>query len=53
MEERHEIITFPRNMHIRVFMHAIGSVSRHWHRSLELLFLIKGSAHVTVDGSDF
>lgn len=53
MEERHEIITFPRNMHIRVFMHAIGSVSRHWHRSLELLFLIKGSAHVTVDGSGF
>ena len=49
MEERHEIIAFPHNMRIRVFMHAIGSVSRHWHRSLELVFLIKGSAHVTVD----
>ncbi len=53
MEERHEIITFPRNMRIRVFLHAIGSVSRHWHGSLELVFLIKGSARVTVDERSF
>lgn len=50
MEERHEIITFPRNMKIRVFMHAIGAVPRHWHRSLELLFLINGDAELNVDG---
>lgn len=52
MEERHEIITFPRNMKIHVFMHAIGSVSRHWHRSLELLFLINGSVRLNVDGRE-
>ncbi len=53
MDERHEIVTFPQNMKIRVFMHALSSVPRHWHRSIEIVFLIKGHANVTVDGRSF
>ena len=53
MEERHEIIEFPRNLSMKIFMHRIGSVNRHWHRSLELLFLLEGSARVGMDGKSF
>lgn len=49
MEERHEIIEFPKDLHMKVFLHKIGSVSRHWHRSLELLFVIEGHANVRMD----
>lgn len=52
MEARHEIVTFPRNMKLRVYMHAIGTVPRHWHGSLELLFLINGEARLNIDGRE-
>lgn len=49
MEERHEIIEFPKNLRVKVLLHKIGSVTRHWHRSLELLFVLEGTAHVIMD----
>ena len=53
MEERHEIIKFPRNLSMKIFLHRIGSVNRHWHRSFELLFLLEGSVHTGMDGQSF
>lgn len=53
MEERYEIIEFPRNLDMKIFMHKIGDVNRHWHRSLELLFLLEGSVHAGIDGQIF
>ena len=49
MEERHEIIEFPQDLQMKVFIHKIGNVARHWHRSFELLFVLEGQAHVRMD----
>ena len=46
MEARHEIIPFDNNSPIRFFMHKLGSVPRHWHESLELLFVLAGEVTV-------
>lgn len=46
MEARHEIIPFDHNSPIRLFMHKLGDVTRHWHESLELLFVLAGEVTV-------
>ena len=46
MEARHEIIPFDSASPIRFFMHKLGDVSRHWHESLELLFVLAGKVTV-------
>lgn len=46
MEARHEIISFDQASPIRLFMHKLGDVSRHWHESLELLFVLAGDVTV-------
>ena len=53
MEERHEIIEFPQDLQMKVFIHKIGNVARHWHRSIELLFVLEGQAHVKMDEKPF
>ena len=53
MEDRQEIIEFPQDLHTKVFLHKIGIVTRHWHRSLELLFVLEGQAHVGTDEQIF
>lgn len=46
MEARHEIIRFDQASPIRLFMHKLGDVTRHWHESLELLFVLTGEVTV-------
>lgn len=46
MEARHEIIPFDTDSPVRLFMHKLGDVSRHWHESLELLFVLAGEVTV-------
>ena len=53
MEERHEIIKFPQDLQMKVFIHKIGNVVRHWHRSFELLLVLEGQAHVKMDETPF
>ncbi len=53
IEERHEIIEFSPNIPLKVFMHKLSFVSKHWHKSLELLMVLEGSIEITVDGSTF
>lgn len=53
MEERHEIIEFPQDLQMKVFIHKIGNVARHWHRSIELLFVLEGQVHVGMDEKPF
>ncbi len=49
MEARHEIVQFDSNSPIKVFMHKLGDVSRHWHESMELLFVLAGEVTVQTD----
>ena len=46
MEARHEIIPFDSGSPVRLFMHKLGDVARHWHESLELLFVLAGKVTV-------
>ena len=50
MEQRHEIIEFPGNSPIKVFIHKIGDVSTHWHQSIELLYLARGNVDILLGG---
>ena len=53
MEQRHEIIQFSDQIPGKVFLHKLGSVPKHWHRSMELLFVLSGSVTAVVDDSSF
>lgn len=53
MEYRHEIINFGETIPVRCFIHQLGYSQRHWHDSLELLFVMAGSVTILVDGERF
>lgn len=50
LEERHEIIEFSPNIPLKIFMHKLGFVARHWHKSLELLMVLEGTIEIIIDG---
>ena len=53
MEYRHEIISFGQRVPVRCFIHQLGHSGRHWHESLELLFVLSGSVTIIVDGEKY
>lgn len=53
IDERHEIIEFSPNIPLKIFMHQLGFVTKHWHKSLELLMVLDGSIEITVDGKHY
>ncbi len=50
LEDRHEIIDFSSKIPMKVFMHKLGYVTKHWHKSLELLMVLEGTIEITIDG---
>ena len=53
MEYRHEIINFGEEVPVKCFVHQLGHSARHWHNSLELLFVVSGSVAIYVDGETY
>lgn len=53
MENIHEIISFSSELPIRVFFQEIGSIAKHWHTSIEILFILSGEVDITVDDQSF
>lgn len=53
LEERHEIIEFSPNIPLKIFMHKLGTVDKHWHRSIELLMVLDGEISIDVDSSNY
>lgn len=51
LDERHEIIEFGSHIPLKIFIHKLGSVTKHWHSSLELLMVLEGNIIITVDGN--
>ena len=49
LEQRHEIVGFSSDLPVKLFIHKLGDVSRHWHRSLELLLVLEGEIDIVVD----
>ena len=50
MANSHEIINYPDNLPMTLFINTIGSVGKHWHKSIELLIVIEGSVSLVVGG---
>ena len=46
MKQTHEIIAFDNTVPIKCFLHRLGFTRRHWHESLEILFILSGSVEV-------
>lgn len=49
MDERHEIISFSSKLPLNIFIHKLGSVPKHWHNSIEILFILSGNVTLTMD----
>ena len=49
MDERHEIISFSSTLPLKIFIHNLGAVPKHWHNSIEILFILSGSVILTMD----
>lgn len=49
MEQLHEIIDFDNTVPIKCFLHKLGFSKRHWHESLELLFILSGSVDLILE----
>ena len=48
-KEDREIINFSRNIPLKIFMHKIGFVAKHWHSYLELLMVLDGEVDAVID----
>ena len=50
LDERYEIVEFSPYIPIKIFMHKLGEVTKHWHKSLELLLVLDGEINITMNG---
>lgn len=49
MEELHEIIAFDNSIPVKCFLHRLGYSNRHYHDSIELLFVLSGETDLIVE----
>ena len=52
MKFNHEIISFPKNVPLNLSINRLGSVGRHWHQSLEIVFVVHGDVTVKLSEED-
>ncbi len=53
MNSNHEIIEYSKDLPIKLFCQRIGSVQKHWHRSIEILLVLSGDMEVWVENEHF
>lgn len=49
MEGQNELIKFGSTIPIKCFVHRLGYSSKHWHNSIELLFILSGEVEISVN----
>ena len=49
----HEIINYQANIPMKLFYQRIGSVSRHWHSSIEILFVLEGTMTAIIEDTPY
>lgn len=49
MEQLHEIIAFDNSIPVKCFLHKLGYSGRHYHDSIELLFILSGKTDLIVE----
>lgn len=50
MEYRHEVINYGESVPVKCFVHQLGYSARHWHNSIEILFVLSGSVEIIIAG---
>lgn len=53
MKDTHEIIEYSKNLAMKLFYQRIGHSPRHWHRSIEILFVLSGEMEVMVENNSY
>ncbi len=53
MDSIHEIIEYSKDLPLKLFCQRIGSVQRHWHRSIELLLVLSGDLDIWLENEHF
>lgn len=53
MKDTHEIIEYDPQMPMKLFYQRIGHTPRHWHRSLEILFVLSGEMDVLIENNNY
>ncbi|MCC3868899.1 GH39 family glycosyl hydrolase [Terrisporobacter mayombei] len=49
----YEVIKFNDALPVKIFIHQINNVQSHWHESIEILFVTKGSVELVLSGKLF
>ncbi len=52
MSDFHEIINFD-DLPVRVLIHKVEKYKLHWHRSIEIILVLKGSVRLMLNGEDY
>jgi Beta-xylosidase len=53
LTDTHEMIEYNKNMPIKLFCQRIGVVTKHWHRSIEILLVLSGTLQVRVENQQY
>lgn len=53
MKDPHEIIDYNPKMPMKLFYQRIGHSPRHWHRSLEILFVLSGEMDILIENKNY
>lgn len=49
MSDSHEIIKYSKQFPMKLFYQRLGHTPRHWHHSIEILFVLSGEMDVTIE----
>ncbi|MDC7241160.1 MAG: helix-turn-helix domain-containing protein, partial [Spirochaetales bacterium] len=49
--QRQEVINYSSTGPLKLFIHKLGNVTKHWHKNLEILMVLDGRVNVSSEGS--
>lgn len=53
VEQIHEIINFENQLHMKIFMHKVSNVQKHWHQCSEIIFVLDGKLEYRQNDESF
>ncbi len=53
LTDTHEMIEYNKNLPMKLFCQRIGVVTKHWHRSIEILLVLSGTLQVRVENQQY
>lgn len=53
MEQIHEIINYENQLHMKIFIHKVSNVQKHWHQCTEIIFVLDGKVEYRQNDESF